>query len=183
MFHSVKWGTLTVLSGWIHLHTDHTGKENKWKMKVPDFILCLQSNKLGIHKKQNIYPFRAWCRKRHGRDSALRIYAKAREKPKRRRNKNGESDLMWSACCRLTWIHHLYLWRNSVPFCCPAENKWSFFRTLAASLELTGTLWSTEIGTSPSLLSTLHIRKALLQPAKSIWLMADFPPQLFFFLL
>lgn len=82
-----------------------------------------------------------------------------------------------SACCRLTWIHHLYLWRNSVPFCYPAENKWSFFRTLTASLELTATLWGPKIGSSPSILSTPHIRRALLQPAKSIWLMADFHPQ------
>lgn len=86
----------------------------------------------------------------------------------------------WSACCRLTWIHHLYLWQNSVPFCCPAANKWSFFRTLTVSLELPGTLWSTEIGISPCILSTPHIKQALLQPAKSIWLMAEFHPQPFY---
>lgn len=98
---------------------------------------------------------------------------------KEEERKLGNLTFGWSARCRLTWIHHLYLWRNSVPFCCPAENKWSFFRTLAASLELTGTLWNTKIGTSPSTLSTPHIRQALFQPAKSIWLMADFHQQPF----
>ena len=83
----------------------------------------------------------------------------------------------WSARCRLTWIRHLYLWRNSVPFCWPAENKWSFCRSLAVSLELTETLCSTEIGMSPSILRTQHMWWAFHPSPTSLLLTANFRPQ------
>lgn len=152
-------------------------------MKVLDLTLCLLSHKLGLCKKLNIHLCCAWCREWYRHSFVFLISDEVtvgkgttiKEEIKLRNLTFG-----LSACCRLTWIHHLYLWQNSVSFCCPAENKWSFFRTLTVSLELPRTLWSTEIGTSPCILSTPHIRQALLQPAKSIWLMADFHPQPFY---
>lgn len=153
-------------------------------MEGLDCIPCLHSHKLVIHKK-NITSVSVV----HNKDNDTGMicisdfcWSHCKEgNDKKGEMKLGNLTYGWSTCCRLTWIHHLYLWRNSVPFCCPAENKWSFFRTLTASLELTGTLWSTEIGTSPFIPSTPHhIRQALFQPAKSIWLIADFHPHPFF---
>lgn len=167
MFHSVKLGTITMLSGWF-ISTLIILKASK-EMKGPDFTPCLRCTKLVKKKKTNL-SLLCMIQKKTCMILNCFISAKANVKtwtPKRGIDDIGDSDLWLVVAshgftiCISGGAHvpSVALLRINEASSGPSLRFWS-------SLEHSEPL---KLAKPPSILSTAHIRQALLQPAKSIW--------------